>query len=250
VVDSRKYNWEFLRRNNDYQNDFNELSSLLGELIKSEFRDAIEDRHGVIDIGNEKEFRDIDGFQQARAAMDSYCFKWHISAPARPSQEKLSEKVDFLDRQLCLIQRHSVQSLSFSASREAVQKVGRDISLSGRFSADQSFAVVTIDLRLLNKKTAFDLIKQLNRHKLALRKPRKVESNTNRLDRVLKLCSLGISSVESLLNSSIKSEALLLFVDETKHVRIKTKTSFEKQLKQDAESIADLLSRAPLIPFK
>ena len=69
----KHYRWQFLKRNNDYQNDYSELTDFIAKHLQESDLDYIEDGDGVIDSQVFRHYKSHDSGSWISSAVDQFC---------------------------------------------------------------------------------------------------------------------------------------------------------------------------------
>lgn len=249
---SRHYNWQFVRRNEDYQHDFSTLCKYIREDVGSDEAELIE-KDGVI-MESHLGYISDKKTQAVSSDIQSFTTKWSITHPVKPSLKELPKQVRF---------SISPKIKSWVKSPDALKVDNRIITEAGfEFGAgkhnrgNESYvAIVAVDLR----RYKFNGVKILASIEQCLKEasskitpPQKFVQNRKRLDHLLDLIDLNLTEAADLKNPKKKESrkiALTALVSSTSSVRTMTLPSFNKQLLQDLKTIEYLLREAPLISF-
>lgn len=90
---SRHYNWQFVRRNEDYQHDFSTLCKYIREDVGSDEAELIE-KDGVI-MESHLGYISDKKTQAVSSDIQSFTTKWSITHPVKPSLKELPKQVRF-----------------------------------------------------------------------------------------------------------------------------------------------------------
>lgn len=250
---SRHYNWQLLRRHPQYMYDIDTLDQQLADFLSREQRDLVS-MNGVYEAGSHS-LMDEEEADHVDSLLRDFESNWNISSPVHPKQKQLPSGVRFTEIARFAVHQESFRSLDKKRKSfvgELLQQATRGYGMSSAQADQKLVAILVVDLRVFKKvKTAKALAERLGEMVRLLPRERKIVSTPSRLDFLIAMIDHGLTSVDDLARPSAKAAIKWANAEYTRRALPTRKPgTFRKQLRQDLEAITDLLSRAPLIPFK
>jgi hypothetical protein len=240
------FNWQFLRRNPAYGDDFLSLTEFLNHINDSELDLYACERHGELFVWDDFENESIQ--EQAEMAVSEFSSKWNVSNPIDPKVKLLHGKMKFkrsADGFKLLSGSHMVAKDSQWPSKSIGASVVTAIDDAPE-SISNDYCVAVIDLRRIKTRSFDNLRKEVMAAKKHLPKRKHIPQDPKHIERIIKV----LDETDKVGNKpTLIAKNLIKYYKGLSKDADLDHRSYRKQVQQDLKTGRALVALAPSIPF-